>query len=122
MEARESYAELFFLLLTKIKYGIISVCKHLTGKRKDSGARLFSLVSHDRTRGCGHELKYRRFHLNLNYFEDGQTLAQDESSSLEVFKTQLGCDPGQPAVGGPAFNRTKQSPETLCSHSCSVIL
>ena len=44
---------------------LIDVCKYLTGGYIEDGARLFSVVLSDRTRGNGQELKYRRFPLNI---------------------------------------------------------
>ncbi|KAK4825634.1 hypothetical protein QYF61_001419, partial [Mycteria americana] len=46
----------------------ISVCKHLKGGSKEHGARLFSVVSHDRARGNGHKLKYKKFCFNMRIF------------------------------------------------------
>lgn len=39
--------------------------KYLMGECKEDSARLFSVVSCDRTRGSGHKLKYRKFHLSI---------------------------------------------------------
>lgn len=38
--------------------------KYLMGRCREGGARLFSVVSSGSTRGKGHKLKYRNFHLN----------------------------------------------------------
>jgi len=51
------------------------VYKYLKGGCKAVGARLFSVVPSDRTRGNGHKMKHARFPLNISkhFFTVGVT-------------------------------------------------
>jgi len=77
---------------------LIPVYKYPTGGNEDKGARLFSVVSSDKTRGSGHKPKHGRFLLNItkHFFtvrviKHRHRLPREavESPSLYVFKTLL---------------------------------
>ena len=60
--------ELFILEKRRLELDLMKMYKYLTGVYKEDRARLFSVVPSDRTRGKGHELKHRRFHLKETLF------------------------------------------------------
>jgi len=78
---------LFSLEKSRLRGDLINAHKYL----KEDGARLFSVVPSDRTRGNGHKLNMRKNFFPLRVTEPWPRLPRQvvESPSLEIFKPRL---------------------------------
>jgi len=89
---------LFNLRKRRLRGDLVNAYQYLKRGCQEEGARLFPVVPSNRTRENRHNLKHRKFHLNMRKIFTTLTVTEHwnglfrgvvESPSLEIFKTRL---------------------------------
>ncbi|KAK4821704.1 hypothetical protein QYF61_027776 [Mycteria americana] len=88
---------LFNLEKRRLRGALINVYKYLMGRTEDDGARLFSGVCSDRTRGNGHKLNNKQ-----------EIPSESKKTPLDDIQNLTGHSPGLPGVADPALSRGVQ--------------
>ena len=94
-EERLGDLERFSLEKRRLRGDLINAYEYLKGGYEVDGAKLFPVLCSSRTRGNGHKLQHRKYHMNkrkiftVRVTEHWNRLPREdvESLSVEIFKT-----------------------------------
>jgi len=100
---------LFSLKKSRLREDLTNAYKYLKGGCPEDGARIFSVVPRNRTRGSGHKLKHGKYHLNvMKNFEGDRALEEAAQRGCGVsfsgdIQNPTGRGPVQAVLGEPAL-------------------